>query len=340
MQQPTTVGKVRQRVAPGTTAMRWVLSIALSACMTAAIATAPTLDPSAPPVVIAHRGASGFLPEHTLAAYALAIEMGADYIEPDLVRTKDGHFIALHDIHLEATTDVETVYPDRARADGRYYAIDFTLDEIRALTVHHREHADGRPVFPGRTGTAPEPQRVPTLNEIIALARSVPAMRADPVGLYIEIKNPRFHRDAGVPMEAPLVATLADAGYQGEDADVVIQSFDFDSLVRIREDEGSRLPLVMLLHDDVRLVDAERLDAFARVVDGIGPDKHLVSRVPGLVAAAHDRDLFVHVWTFREDQVQRGFADAQREIAHYLTLGVDGVFTDFVRDAIRAIGER
>jgi glycerophosphoryl diester phosphodiesterase len=317
-----------------------LMAIGVTAC--APPTTSPATDAGAhgTPIVIAHRGASGFLPEHTLAAYQLAIDLGADYIEPDLVLTKDGHFVALHDVFLENTTDVEERFPTRARSDGRYYAIDFTLDDVRSLTVHHRENQDGTPVFHGRTGRADEPQRVPTLAEIVALVERANASRVDPVGLYIEIKQPRFHRDAGLPMERPLVVQLAAAGYLGRDAKAVIQSFDFDALVRIRQQERSALPLVMLLTNDPALATPQRLDTYATIVDGIGPDKHLVNGVSRLIANAHARGLFVHVWTFRADDVQAGFASSRAEIARYLDLGVDGIFTDFVEDGVEVVGAR
>ena len=335
----TTKRPLTQGFAQGVMALL-LTTVWMTACAPTTAGPAAGADARATPIVIAHRGASGFLPEHTLAAYQLAIDMGADYIEPDVVMTKDGHLIALHDIFLEPTTNVEERFPSRARADGRYYAIDRTLGEIRTLTVHHRENPDGTRVYPGRTGTTDEPQRVPTLAEIIALVERVNAARVDRVGLYIEIKEPRFHRDANAPLEKLLVTQLAEAGHVGRGANVFIQSFDFDSLLRIRRHEQSALPLVMLLTDDPALAAPAQLDTFATIVDGIGPSKYLINRVPGLIANAHARGLFVHAWTFRADDVQAGFGNSRAEIGHYLGLGIDGVFTDFVQDAIQAVRAR
>jgi len=145
---------------------RIITMVALSLVLCIGVAAAPAIagdSDRANKIVIAHRGASGYLPEHTLEAYAMAYTMGADYIEPDLVMTADGVLICLHDIHLERTTTVEEVFPGRARADGRWYAADFSLAEIKQLNVHERALSDGTPAFPDRFRIDSMGFRVPTL---------------------------------------------------------------------------------------------------------------------------------------------------------------------------------
>ncbi len=151
--------------------------------------------------VIAHRGASGYLPEHTLPAKALAYGLGADFLEQDVVLTKDRHPIVLHDIHLDTVTDVADRFPERARADGRYYALDFTLAEIKTLAVHERwDHKNRQPVFAGRF---PSENRlsVPTLAEEIELVQGLNTSTGRDVGIYPEIKKPAWHREQGYDIQ-------------------------------------------------------------------------------------------------------------------------------------------
>ena len=178
------------------------LGIALALTLVTALHSAtPAPSPPAGRLVIGHRGACGYLPEHTLESYALAHGQGADYIEPDLVRTRDGAFLCLHDIYLEPTTDVAAVFPGRARADGRYYAIDFTLEEVRRLRV--RERLDRR--FPqGASRFA-----VPTFEEMIELVAGLNRTTGRRAGIYPELKQPAFHRDEGQPMEEAFLAIAA-----------------------------------------------------------------------------------------------------------------------------------
>ena len=185
-------------------------------------------------IVIAHRGASGYLPEHTLEAYAMAYTMGADYIEPDLVMTRDGVLICLHDIHLERTTNVEVVFPGRARVDGRWYAADFTLEEIKMLNAHERARADGTPVFPERFRVDSKGCQVPTLVEVIEMVQELNRITSRSVGIYPETKDPAFHDAEGLSMEEPLLAVLSTYSYQGLDALVFIQSFDPTNLKEMR----------------------------------------------------------------------------------------------------------
>jgi glycerophosphoryl diester phosphodiesterase len=299
-------------------------ALALGLALVTALHSVPPASPPAGRLVIGHRGACGYLPEHTLASYALAHGQGADYIEPDLVRTRDGAFICLHDIYLEPTTDVAAVFPDRARADGRFYAADFTLEEVRRLRV--QERLDRR--FPRDAATR---FSVPTFEEMIELVAGLNRTTGRRAGIYPELKQPAFHRAEGLPMEEPFLAILRRHGIGGPDAPpIFVQCFEPEPLRELRR-LGSDLPQVFLLDDDAapRLTDAG-LDEIAAFADGIGPAKVLIARDRTLVERAHRRGLTVHTWTFRADDVGTGFATFEDELgAFYGTYGVDGLFTDF-----------
>jgi glycerophosphoryl diester phosphodiesterase len=196
----------------------------------------------ATPIVIAHRGASGHRPEHTLEAYRLAIEMGADFIEPDLVSTRDGQLVARHEPNITATTDVAsrpefasrrtTKVVDGVQESG-WFTTDFTLAELRTLrAVQPREYRsrefDGR--FP-----------IPTFEEIVALAKSESAARGRAIGIYPETKHPTWHCEQGLALEPRLLAALARAGWTTREAPVFIQSFEAGNLQWLRSRTGVRL---------------------------------------------------------------------------------------------------
>ncbi|MCY3592033.1 MAG: glycerophosphodiester phosphodiesterase [Acidobacteria bacterium] len=285
-------------------------------------------------IVIAHRGASGYLPEHTLPAYALAHGMGADYIEPDLVLTKDGYLICLHDIHLQATTNVEQVFPDRARDDGRWYAADFSLAEIRRLEAEERL----RDRFPrGSSRFA-----VPSFTEMIELVQGLNELTGRTVGIYPELKAPAWHRAEGLPMEEALLEVVERYGYRESGAPIFVQSFEEVSLRRLRE-LGSELPQVFLMAEVEQyrqFLSAEGIGRVATFADGIGPAKTMLERQPELIGWARDAGLTIHPYTFRADQVPDRHGSHEAELERYLfELGVDGVFTDYP-DRARAILDR
>ena len=175
-----------------------------------------------PQIIIAHRGASGYLPEHTLPAYAMAYGLGADYVEPDVVLTKDKQFICLHDIHLDATTNVETAFPDRAREDGRFYAADFTLAEIKSLRAEERL---GKRFPQGQSSF-----EVPTFIEMIELVQGLNVSTGRQVGIYPELKQPGWHAKEGLPMEFAFFEILKTYGYTEKDSLIFIQCFEFEPL--------------------------------------------------------------------------------------------------------------
>lgn len=328
---------------------RWLVAVALLA----PISVMATPDH---PVVIAHRGASGYLPEHTLPAKALAHAQGADFIEQDVVLTRDGVPVVLHDIHLDRSTDVAEVYPDRARDDGRWYAIDFSRDELRRLRAWERRDATGAAAFPRRFPAGPGLSPVPTLAEEIAFIDGLNLSSGRQAGLYIELKDSAFHAREGQDLPAAVVGVLQATGWLTRREQVILQSFEPPVLERLRGEFGVDLPLVQLIGEndwaepgapdyDFLRTDAG-LDAVAAYADGIGPwlmqlykgrDADGRPRVTNLAARARARGLAVHPYTFRADQLPPGidsFDDLHR--LFIIELGVDGIFTDFP-DRSRAI---
>ncbi|MBW6454556.1 MAG: glycerophosphodiester phosphodiesterase [Trueperaceae bacterium] len=305
-------------------------------------------------VIVAHRGASGYLPEHTIAGYAMAYGMGADFIEPDLMLTKDGVPIALHDRTLESTTDVADVFPGRARDDGRYYAIDFTLEEIKRLAVLERFNRDtGVPTFPARFPSARDGAlvlRVPTLVEVIELVQGLNASTGRSVGIYPETKSSVWHQEQGLDFERIVMGVLAEYGYTTKDDLVIVQSFESDSLLRLRE-LGSELFLVQLIGGGdayAPMVTPEGMDQIAGYADGIGPSMTRIIDGDGnwvndnfLVREAHARGLQVHPYTMRAD-VLPGYVGSFEELLELFLFeaGVDGVFTDHTDLAVRFLRER
>lgn len=288
---------------------------------------------AAQPIVIAHRGASGYLPEHTLEAYAMAYAMGADYVEPDLVLTKDGVFVCMHDIHLELTTDVEQKFPDRKASDGHWYPADFTLAEVRTLRVHERL----KNRFPQEV-TAFE---VPTFEEMIQLVQGLNKTTGRNVGIYPELKAPTWHAQHGLPMEQAALDVLAKYGYAAADSKIYVQCFEFDPLKKLRE-LGAKMPLVFLIgggrQAEQLLTDAVLADT-AKVVNGIGPDKALIEKDPAIVQRAHAHNLKVHPYTFRVDDYNNAkYASYEAELRQFLDkYGIDGFFTDHADRGVAVI---
>jgi glycerophosphoryl diester phosphodiesterase len=295
-----------------------------------------------PIIVIAHRGASGERPEHTLESYRLAIEEGADYIEPDLVMTRDGVLIARHENEIGGTTDVaqHPEFASRQRTqiiDGEtmtgWFTEDFTLSEIKSLRARERL-GDLRPqnrLFDGRFS-------VPSFDEIMQLASSVNRGRVRPIGVYPETKHPAHFAKIGLPLEMALLDALRRHGYGEKGSAVFIQSFDPLNLRQLRGMTG--LPLVQLLEHE--LLDMRQIAEYA---DVIGIAKALAT--PEAVRSAHAIDLQVHVWTFRAeneflpDDLKSGsdaaaHGDLEGEIQRFLERGINGFFVDFPAIGVRA----
>lgn len=280
--------------------------------------------------------------------------MGADYLEQDIVASRDDALIVLHDIHLDRVTNVAEIFPRRHRTDGRYYVRDFDLNELRALSVWERMNADGSPVFPGRFPARTGEFRINTLDEELQLVAALNKSTDRNVGIYPEIKRPAWHRKEGIDVATIMLDTLSQFNYRTHDANVFVQCFDRDELVRIRRDLGSELPLVQLIGENAwgesptdfdALLTPDGLRGLADVVDGIGPFFELLYRInqgkatsTGIVESAHRRGMVVHPYTFRSDALPPGFDDFDTLLEFaLLTLKVDGIFTDFADLARRAI---
>jgi len=293
-------------------------------------------------IVIGHRGAAGYLPEETLAGYAFGYALGADYLEPDLVMTKDGHFICMHDIYLEPTTDVEQVFPNRHRADGHWYAADFTLAEIKTLSVHERCRSNGEPYFPGRFPVGKSHFFVPTFIEMIELVQGLNKSTGRNVGIYPELKRPAWHAAQGLPMEQKLLDILTKYGYTKPGAKIYVQCFEPDSLKKLRE-LGAKFPLIQLVSASwayAWMWTEKGLDEIATYADGIGPSKTILENNPKYVEWAHARGLVVHPYTFRKDQLPSKYPTLADELKQfYYKYDVDGVFTDFVDIAVSVLAE-
>ena len=293
--------------------------------------------------VIAHRGASGERPEHTLESYRLAIEEGADYIEPDLVMTRDGVLIARHENEIGGTTDVaqHPEFAARRRTqliDGQsmtgWFTEDFTLSEIKSLRARERL-AELRPQNRQFDGSF----SVPTFDEImqLVLRANGQAGRNRPIGVYPETKHPAHFAGIGLPLELALLDTLRRYQYAERGSPVYIQSFDPLNLQQLRR--MTPLPLVQLLEH--ALGDP---GAIAKYADAIGIAKALAT--PAAIEAAHAAKLRVHVWTFRAEneflpedlQVAGGrgtHGNLEAELGRYLERGIDGFFVDFPAIGVR-----
>ena len=287
-------------------------------------------------IVIGHRGACAYLPEHTLEGYALAYAMGADYVEQDLVLTKDGHFICRHDKCLGDTTNVEEIFPDRKRADGKWYAADFTLEEIKRLRAHER--LDKR--FPINASKF----EVPTFEEAIELVQGLNKTCGRDVGIYPELKDPSWHRRAGLPMEEAFLKILDQYGYRGKDAKIYVQCFEPQTLKMLRNELKSALPQIQLIGSGkagALFSTPEALDQIATYAEGIGPDILLIESTPGLVAEAHKRGLAVHPYTLRADLLPGKYKTFEEELEQfYFTYDVDGAFTDYPDKAARFLASK
>lgn len=309
---------------------------------------------SAAPLVIAHRGASGYRPEHTLAAYELAISQGADFIEPDLVATKDGELVARHENEISGTTDVAERFPARKRTqqiDGQpvtgWFTEDFTLAELKTLRARER--------LPALRGTSYDRQLpIPTLTEILDLVSRKRRELGRPLGIYIETKHPTHFARIGLPLEERLLRALTAAGYTKPTDLAFIESFEPTSLRKLRK--LTKLRLIQLIDDSGAPFDlAEQGDhrtfrdlilpaglrEIATYADGIGPSKVLIVPVGAqgqllpptkLIDEAHEQRLLVHPWTFRKEAqfLPAGYGgDAVAEMRRFYRLGVDGLFSDF-----------
>jgi len=269
--------------------------------------------------LVAHRGASAYAPEHTLVAYRLAIEQGADFVEQDLAVTKDGVLICLHDASLERTTNVEELFPGRVTTqtiEGRtrkaWLANDFTLAEIKTL--------DAGSWFDQKFAG----EKVPTFDEAIAAIRGK-------AGIFPELKTPEIYAGRDVKFEEMVAAALDNNGLRGPKADVktpvILQTFGQPSARKLAQIKIG-VPVVLLLGSAEGFATADAVKSWKGVVQGFGPAKQIVLKNPDFVKWAHAEGMTVTPYTFRASDPGT-FKDVTAEMSHYLyTLGVDAVFTD------------
>jgi len=317
-------------------------------------------------IIIAHRGASGERPEHTIASYTRAIEQGADYIEPDLVLTKDGILVARHENEISETTDVadKPEFADRKTTktiDGHkmtgWFTEDFTLAELKTLRAKERlpQLRKDNMAFDGQF-------EIPSFEEVLTLAK------AHNVGVYPETKHPSYFASIGLPHEAPLLAMLTSFGHVTKDAPIFIQSFEVENLRALRP--KTKLRLIQLMDETgspadrgdmtyKQMASAEGLKIVATYADGVVPNKALViprtlignlDMPTTLVADSHKVGLAVHPWTFRRENYflplaqksgidPRSIGDVEAEMKAFLATGVDGIFSDNVAEAVAARGQ-
>jgi len=287
-------------------------------------------------VVIAHRGASGYLPEHTLPAKSMAYAMNVDFIEQDIVLSKDNIPVVIHDIHLETVTNVAVKFPDRNRDDGRFYVIDFTFEELLQLNVSERFNSEtNEAVYPNRFPLFKSNFKLHSLQDEIELIQGLNKSTGKNIGIYPEIKEPAFHLKEGKDISKIVLEILSNYGYKTKEDNCILQCFDAYELKRIRTQLKSELFLVQLMEFEAA---ALKLEEFAKYADGIGPwiqqiikgkDESGKWLISDLVTNAHKNNLKVHAYTFRTDQLG-GFKTFEEllNVALY-EANIDGVFTDF-----------
>lgn len=304
---------------------------------------------TARPIVIAHRGASGYLPEHTLESKALAYGLGADYLEQDVVATRDHELVVLHDIYLDDVTDVALRFADRRRPDGRFYAIDFDWSELRELRVHERRRpGTSELLFPRRFSNDAAEFRIARLVDELALVQGLNRSTGRNVGIYPEIKDPKWHADHGVDLASLLIDALTQFGYRESTDAAFVQCFDPQTLQRVRERLGCKLKLVQLVDDSVRYRDVltqHGLERVNRYAQGLGPaysqlvdvtDNGSTRKSSALVANARSAGLLLHPYTFRADRLPPYATTLEELLTVFLEdVGVDGVFCDHPDIAVR-----
>lgn len=300
------------------------------------------------PIIIAHRGASGYLPEHTLAAKALAHGLGADYLEQDVVATRDGELVVLHDLYLDDVTDVAARFPGRHREDGRHYVVDFDLAELRTLRVFERRApGSAAPKYPRRFPGEHGLFGIATLREELQLILGLNASLRRTAGIYPEIKEPAWHRAHGIDLAAQLLDELEAFGYSRAADPVFVQCFDADELVRVRGELGSELRLVQLVGSEPKYAELLTRDGLRRVATyayGLGPHHAQLAdgpaggrpRVLRLCKWAGEAGLRLHPYTFRRDDVPSYARSFEEWLEFFIVeVRVDGLFCDHADVAVR-----
>lgn len=329
-----------------------ILTLGLLGCTTT---KSPQFIYKTEPLVIAHRGASGYMPEHTLEAYEKAIEMGADFIEPDLVSTKDGILVARHENEISETTDVKIKFPDRKKEktiDGvkvtGWFTEDFTLAELKTLRAKERLFF--------RNQKLNGQFQIPTFEEVLQLVKRKSESLKRTIGVYPETKHPSYFKALNLPLEDNLLKLLEQYNLHHFASPVFIQSFEVGNLKELKA--KTKVKLIQLMDEKgspfdnpgksyKAMASKEGLKEISAYAYGIGPNKRLIvpSGVFGLksptslVSDAHKAGLKVHPWTFRSDNLflAKDYAGSpEKELIQFFELGVDGVFSDFTDTAVKA----
>ena len=297
--------------------------------------------------IIAHRGAPGYVPEHSLLGVAMAHSFNVDYIEPDLVLSKDNKLVVLHDIHIDTTTNVKEIFPKRKRKDGRFYAIDFTLNELKRLSLNERINLKtGKRVFPNRYPLKKTKLEIPTFKEFLELVNELNKTRNKNIGIYPEIKSPEFHMREGKDIAKITFQFLDKNNLNRKDADIYVQCFYPMTLIRLKDEMKAKFPMIQLIAENSwnessidydNLQSYEGLKDMAPYIKGIGPYINQLYTIEDgkikktqLVEWAHKLGLKVHAYTHREDSLPPGFK-TEKELLDFLfnEVKIDGIFSDF-----------
>lgn len=337
-----------------------LMLLALALASPAWAADAPKADQQdAPyrPQVAAHRGASAYLPEHTIPAKTMAYAMNPDFIEQDVVMTKDGVLMIMHDPDLDTTTDVAKKFPGRARENGKYYAIDFTWPEIETLTVTERfDPATGKPIFAGRfpVDTGIE-FKVPKFEDELKLIQGLNKSTGKDIGVYVEVKEPEFHKQAGKDITGEVIKMLDKYGYNSPDANSILQIFSYDGVKDARA-KGWKGDLAMLvIPGGQHLVDDKAVHDYLLTPEGIAEVSQYATiyapwfsslavpsedgqsyKVNDLADVARKNGMKVHSWTWRKDQPFKGFKNSDEALdVAFKKIKLDGMFADFPDEMIK-----
>lgn len=297
--------------------------------------------------VIAHRGASGYLPEHSFPGIAMAHAWNVDYIEADLVMTKDNHLVVLHDHYLDTTTNVETIYPKRKRKDGRYYVVDFNLKEIKKLSLRERFHHDTKkPYFPERFQKSLDSLKIPSFVEFIEMILELNRISGRKVGIYPEIKRYYFHKKNKKDIVGKTIDVLRRYHFETNGL-AIIQSFYPEALIELKQQFKTKIPLVQLIGEDswekneinfTHMKTKKGLAEVAKYANGVGFWLNQLKELPTRSTFAKNNHLFVHAYTLRLETVPKNmnFKKYLNKIVKEYQL--DGVFTDQADLVIKELG--